>query len=60
MESSLGFPLQLGDAFRGSNLEPLPSLRSVQGLKITLIPQESPPASVPILRIKWMDVSRTL
>ena len=49
MVSTRGLKLQLGDAFRGSNLEPLPSLRSVQGLKITLIPQESPPTSASIL-----------
>ncbi|ANU09182.1 hypothetical protein BBH88_01950 [Planococcus antarcticus DSM 14505] len=35
------------DAFRGARLQPLPSLRSVQGLQLALIPQESPPSALP-------------
>ncbi len=49
----MGLQLQLVDAFLRAWPEPLPSLRSVQGLELTLILQESPPASASILVTKW-------
>ncbi|PID04993.1 hypothetical protein CSV66_11870, partial [Sporosarcina sp. P30] len=49
----VGIEAPAGDAFRRAWPEPLPSLRSVQGLGLTLILPESPQLPLQSLRGRW-------